>query len=44
MLIIMPYIYKCSAVAEMNDSLATIDMSRKVGGAVPPLRGSSIPI
>jgi len=28
-------LYKSSAVAEMGDRLATIDMGRKVGGAVP---------
>jgi len=28
-------IYKCSAVAEMGDRLATIDMGRKLGAAVP---------
>jgi len=27
---------KCLAVAEMGDRLATIDMGRKVGTAVPP--------
>jgi len=30
---------KCSAVAEMGDPFATIDMGRKFGGAVPPLFG-----
>jgi len=29
-----PIMYKCSAVAEMGDRLATIDMGRKLG-AVP---------
>jgi len=28
-------IYKCSAVAEMGNSLATINMGRKHGGLVP---------
>jgi len=27
---------KCSAIAEMGNRLATIDMGRKVGAAVPP--------
>jgi len=37
---------KCSAVAEMGDHLATIDMGRKVGTAVPlsGWRGSWVPI
>ena len=30
-----PVPYKSSAVAEMGDRLATIDMGRKVGAAVP---------
>jgi len=30
---------KSSAVAEMGDRLAAIDMGRKVGGAVPPSVG-----
>ena len=35
---------KCSAVAEMGDRLATIDMGRKEGaGAVPPSGGSGSP-
>jgi len=39
MLIIMPYIYKFSAAAEMNDSLATIDMGRKLWGCAPIFLG-----
>ena len=35
---------KCSAVAEMRDRLATIDMDRKFGGAVPLWEGSWVPI
>jgi len=30
---------RCSAVAEMGDHLATIDIGRKLGGAVPFLVG-----
>ena len=29
------HFYKSSAIAEMGDRLATIDMGRKVGAAVP---------
>jgi len=29
------FVNKCSAVAEMGDRLATIDMGRKVGGCAP---------
>jgi len=37
--------YKSSAVAEMGDRLATIDMGRKVGGGALPLSmGSWVPI
>jgi len=32
---------KNSAVADMGDRLATIDMGRKVGAAVPPLGGGA---
>jgi len=35
---------KCSAVAGMGDRLATIDMGRKEGAALPLSRGSSVPI
>jgi len=36
---------KSSAVAEMGDCLATIDMGRKVGGCRDPIcRGSWVPI
>jgi len=31
---------KCSAVAEMGDRLATIDMGRKLGGLCPFLGGA----
>jgi len=34
---------KCSAVAEMGDSLATIDMDRKKGAAVPLSGGAGSP-
>jgi len=33
---------KSSAVAEMGDRLATIDMGQKVGAAVPPFRGGEL--
>jgi len=36
----MQNIDKCSAVAEMGDRLATIDIGQKVEGAVPLLGGS----
>jgi len=36
-------IIKCSAIAEMGDRLATIDMGRKLG-AVPLLMGSWVSI
>jgi len=35
---------KCSAVAEMGDRLATIDMGRKEGGLLYSFRGSWVPI
>ena len=35
---------KCSAVAEMGDRLATIDVGRKVGGLCLFLEGSWVPI
>ena len=36
---------KSSAVAEMGDRLATIDMGQKVGSAVQlPLEGITVPI
>ena len=35
---------KCSALAEMGDRLATIDMGRKVGVLCPFFRRSWIPI
>jgi len=35
----LAYLNKSSAVAEMGDRLATIDMSRKEGAAVPLSRG-----
>jgi len=35
---------KSSAVAEMGDRLATIDMSRKVGSVVPLSVGSWVPV
>ena len=35
---------KCSAVAEVGDCLATIDMGRKEGAAVPLLEGRWVPI
>ena len=36
---------KCSAVAEMGDCLATIDMGQKLGGSAPVLgTGSWVPI
>jgi len=35
--------YKTSAVAEMGDRLATIDMGRKEGAAVPLSGGSWAP-
>jgi len=38
------YYYKWSAVAEMGDRLATIDMDRKLGGCAPLGRGSWVPI
>ena len=34
---------KCSAVAEMRDRLATIDMGRKLA-AVPILQGELVPV
>ena len=34
--------YKCSAVAEMGDGLATIDMGRKVGGSCAPFLAGEI--
>jgi len=37
------YTYKSSAVAEMGDRLATINMGRKIGGCAP-FRGSWFPI
>ena len=41
-------VYKSSAVAEMGDRLATVDMDRNVGGYCVPLfvggRGSWVPI
>jgi len=36
-----PKKYKSSAVAEMGDRLATIDMGRKVVGCCAPFRGGS---
>ena len=33
--------YKCSAVAEMGDSLATIDMARQEGGCSAPFVGGA---
>jgi len=36
--------YKCSAVAEMGDRLATTDMGRKLGGGGAPFGGSWVPI
>jgi len=38
------YLYKSSASAEMGDRLATIDMGRKLGAAVPLWRGSWVTI
>ena len=35
--------YSSSAVAEMGDRLATIDMSRKLGGECAPLGGAGSP-
>jgi len=35
---------KCSAVAEIGDHLATIDMGRKLGAVPPYWRGSWVPI
>jgi len=36
---------KCSAVAEMGNCLATIDMGQKLGrGGLPPFGGSWVPI
>jgi len=35
---------KSSAVAEMGDRLASVDMGRKVGAAVPFPWGSWVPI
>jgi len=35
--------YKSSVVAEMGDRLATIDMGRKVGAAVPLFGGAGPP-
>jgi len=35
--------YKCSAVAEIDDRLTTIDMGLKEGAAVPLLRGAESP-
>ena len=37
------WLNKCSAVAEMGDRLATIDMGRKLKGAVPLLGGDLAP-
>jgi len=37
-------LYKSSAVAEMGDRLATVNMGRKEGGYSAPVRGSWIPI
>jgi len=34
--------YKSSAVAETGDRLATIDVDRKVGAAVPPFWGEEL--
>jgi len=42
MLLSHPVLNKCSAVAEMGDRLATIDMGRKVG-AVPLFKSSWVP-
>jgi len=40
----MSVVYKCLAVAEMGDRLATIDIGRKlVGEAVPPFLGELDP-
>jgi len=39
----MHFEYRCSAVAEMGDRLATIDMGRKVGVLCPLLRGAGSP-
>jgi len=36
------YINKSSAVAEMGDRLATIDMDGKVGGCCAPFRGEEL--
>jgi len=35
---------KCSAVAEMGDRLATIDMGRKLGGGLCPYGGKLNPM
>ena len=35
---------KCSALAEMGDHLATIDMGQKLGGCAPFGRGSWVPM
>jgi len=36
--------HKCSAVAEMGDRLAAIDMGRKLGGCAPLGEGSWVSI
>ena len=38
------HLYRSSAAAETGDRLATIDMGRKVSGAVPLSVGSWVPI
>ena len=38
------HLHKCSAVAEMGDRLATIDMDRKLGAVSLWTRGSWVPI
>ena len=40
----LAYLNKSSGVAPMGDRLATIDMDRKVGAAVPLSVGSWVPI